>query len=454
MAKTRALPSRMTRLGQIAAMFFAAALPLAAQEQVYVRRGSPAREGRAWTEIAECGGPAREGGRLVLRSDVGSVRVLPQAGGRIVCRVRIRAFTPNLEQAQRFFREYKLGAHTLEEGSLMISGELPSEYHWHRSLSVHFEITIPKDYNLDLETNAGDLIVGNLNGQLRGDTAGGDVQVGDVSGAVHVETKGGDIDLGLVGGRLEAQTAGGSIHAREVNGDAVMETSGGEITAGTIGGSVSATTAGGDIVLRGAKGPLRAETAGGTIRIGNCGSSVRVENAGGSIRVQGARGVVEAETAGGSIDLFRLENAVRAETTAGRIFAEISANRQTYSASRLETSVGDVFVFIPTDLPVSVDAAIEQAFGHHIVTDFPNLRWVANPEEMPGRLVRLEGPLNGGGKILRIRTLMGDIEIHRDDSPMLEEMRKHQEAFWNKWQEYWNTHCPVKAPEAQEPEQK
>jgi hypothetical protein len=451
MAKTRPL--------QIALTFFAASLPLAAQGQVYVRRGSPVREGRAWMEIAECGGAAREGGRLVLRSDVGSVTVKPGPSARVICRVRIRAFTPNLEQAQRLFREYKLGAHTLEEGSLTITGELPPEYHWHRALTVHFDISTPKDYNLDLETNAGDLIVGDLNGELRGDTAGGDVQVGDVSGPVHVETKGGDIDLGFVGGRLEAQTAGGSIHAREVNGDAVMETSGGEITAGSIGGSVSAETAAGDIVLRGAKGPVRAETAGGQIRIGPCGSSVRVENAGGSIRVQGARGVVEAETAGGSIDLFRLENAVRAEATAGRIFAEISANRQTFSASRLEASVGDVLVFIPADLPVSVDAAIEQAFGHHIVTDFPNLRWVASPEGMPGRsalaergVVRLEGPLNGGGKVLRLRTLMGDIEIHRDNSPLLEEMRKRQEALWNHWQDYWNTHC--KAPEKQGAEQK
>jgi DUF4097 and DUF4098 domain-containing protein YvlB len=451
MAKTCARPSRLPRWGQIAFMVFAAALPLAAQEQVYVRRASPQREGRAWTENAECGGAARDGGRLVLRSDLGSVRVLTQTGGRVICRVRIRAFTPNLEQAQRLLREYKIGAHDLEEGSLMITGELPPEYHWHRSLSVHFDITIPKDYNLDLETNAGDLMIGDLNGQLRGDTAGGDVRVGDVSGPVHVETKGGDIDLGLVGGRLEARTAGGSIHAREVNGDAVMETSGGEITAGTIGGSVSATTAGGDIVLRGAKGPVRAETAGGQIRIGACGSSVRVENAGGSIRVQGARGLVEAETAGGSIDLFRLENAVRAETSAGRIFAEISANRQTFSASRLETSVGDVFVFIPTDLPVSVDAAIEQAFGHRIVTDFPNLRWVASPEQMPGRVVRLEGPLNGGGRILRIRTVMGDIEIHRDNSPLLEEMRQHQQAFWNQWQQYWATHTKVTEPKEEEP---
>ena len=84
MARTVALFSAL--------MFMALVSPLAAQDQVYVRRGNPKREGRAWTEHAECGGAAREGGRLVLRSDAGSVRVMPQASGRVTCRVRIRAF--------------------------------------------------------------------------------------------------------------------------------------------------------------------------------------------------------------------------------------------------------------------------------------------------------------------------------------------------------------------------
>ena len=441
-----------TRLSAVALMWLAAGLPLAAQNPVFVKRGTPQREGRAWTEIAECGGVAREGGRLVVRLDLGSVTVQPQGSGRVACHVRIRAFTPNLEQAERLFRGYELGAHTLDDGSLMISATLPSEHQWHRALSVHFDITTPKRYNLDIETNAGDLIIGDLDGELKGDTSGGDIQVGDVTGPVHVETKGGDIDLGLVAGRLEAQTAGGSIHARQVNSDAVMETSGGEIAAGTIAGSVSAVTAGGDIVLRGAKGPLRAETAGGQIRIGPCGSSVRAETAGGSIRLQGARGVVEAEAAGGSIDLFRVESAVRAEASGGRILAEISANRETFAASHLATSVGDVDVFIPPDLPLSVDAAIEQAFGHHIVSDFPNLRFERRQIARPGRVVRLEGGLNGGGRILRIRTTMGDIAIHSADSPALQQMRQRQEAFWNQWQEYWNSHCKVRETKEDKPE--
>ena len=106
-----------------------------------------------------------------------------------------------------------------------------------------------------------------------------------------------------------------------------------------------AETSGGDIALRGATGPVTAETAGGQIQIGECGATIRAETAGGSIRLQGAKGGVVVETAGGSIDLFRMQSAVRALTSAGRIFAEIDANRATFAASHLETSVGDVQVF-------------------------------------------------------------------------------------------------------------
>ena len=90
----------------------------------------------------------------------------PQGNGRVACRVRIRAFTPNLEQAEQLFRGFELGAHTLDDGSLMISATLPSEYRWRRALSVHFDISTPKKYNLDIETNAGDLIIGDLDGEV------------------------------------------------------------------------------------------------------------------------------------------------------------------------------------------------------------------------------------------------------------------------------------------------
>lgn len=428
----------MVRLGFMlsVALGLIAAQPagVRAAEKAYVNRKEPQREDRGWVERAECGAAVREGGRLVLRVDSGSIAVKTGKNGRVECQVRLSAYTPSEEEARRYFKNYELNLRQPESGIVYITSESPPESRRRGRWSIHFDLAVPLRFNLDLETQGGDVSVQSLQGELRVATAGGDVRTGDVSGPARIETAGGDISLGNIGQRLEAHTAGGGIRVGDVQGDATLETSGGEIAAGQIRGTVRAETAGGDIALRGASGPVIAETAGGQILIGQCENSIRAQTAGGSIRLQGARGMVQAESAGGSIDLLRMQSAIRAETTAGRILAEINANRHTFAASHLETHVGDILVFIPPDLPINIDAAIEQAFGHRIVSDF-GLPVRGDQEGFERRSQRAEAHLNGGGKLLRIRTATGNIEIRKLDSQTLEEFNQRQENFWKRWQE-------------------
>ena len=161
---------------------------------------------------------------------------------------------------------------------------------------------------------------------------------------------------------------------------------------------------------------------------------MRAETAAGSIRLRGARGRVVAETAGGSIDLLQLEAGVRASTSAGRILAQFTATAKSFTASRLETSVGDVYVYLPVGLPLTIDAAIDAAAGHHIVTDFP-LSILGDKEDFGERTIRGHGTLNGGGEVLRIRTVAGNIEIRKLDARSLEDLKAREETSWNRWQE-------------------
>lgn len=425
----------LTVAGFTAGVILMLELPASVYAQAgYVHRGTPARQGRAWVEHAVCGAPVREGGRLILRADFGSVTAQPGASGQMTCKVRLQAYKSSQEEARRIIQSYELSIRLLEDGEVLLTGRTQRFDARQDRLAVDYEITVPLKFNLDLQTQGGELAVGNLDGELRAVTAGGDIRSGDVAGPVHAETAGGDINLGNLGQRVEARTAGGSIHVSDVKGDAFLETSGGEIRAGRIEGSARLRTAGGDILLRGAVGPVHAETAGGQIQIGPCDASIRAETAGGSIRVQGAQGRVEVETAGGSIDLFRLQNAVRAETAAGRILVEINANRDSFGPSRLDTSVGDIEVFLPPDLPLNIDAAIEQAFGHRIISDFP-LHIQGEEESFRQRSQRGEAALNGGGKPLRIRTIIGNIEIRKLDPRTIEELKVREEMFRKLWQE-------------------
>jgi DUF4097 and DUF4098 domain-containing protein YvlB len=430
----------MRTLRAVKALSLAAALGLAAGSlraagnQAYMKRGSLQREGSSWTERATCGAAAQPGGRLVVRADFGSVSVMPGARDRMSCQVSLRAFSADPESARQLLSSYRLSLQRLAGGELALVGEFTRPNSSPNKLSVSYQIRVPLKFNLNLKTQGGELRVEQLQGELSGVTAGGDIRTGDVTGPVRVETAGGDIELGNIGSRLEARTAGGGIRVGDVQGDASLETRGGEIRAGRILGSVTAQTAGGDIILRGATGPVRAQTAGGQIRIGQCNASIHALTAGGSIHLQGARGLVDAQTAGGNIDLYRIESAVRAQTAAGRILAEINAKPQTFGASQLMTASGDVQVFLPPDLPLTIKAAIAQALGHRIVSDFP-LR-IQNQEESFRQRSQLgEGQLNGGGNLLQIRTVMGNIEIRKLDQQTLEELQKRQEEFLKRWQE-------------------
>jgi len=91
-------------------------------------------------------------------------------------------------------------------------------------------------------------------------------------------------------------------------------------------------------------------------------------------------------------------------------------------------------VFLPPDLPLNIDAMIEESFGHKIVSDFP-IHLVTDDEDSSHGPKRGEGELNGGGKVLRIRTTMGNIEIHRLDSHTLEQFKLRQEDYWKRWED-------------------
>ncbi|HEV2232653.1 MAG TPA: hypothetical protein VGV68_04520 [Terriglobia bacterium] len=399
-----------------------------------VKRGEPQREGRAWVEHAECGAAVRNGARMLLRADFGSITVHTGQSNRVECRIRLQVYKASEDEAKRFFRSVELTAHALEGGGLSFNENNPPEHDRSGWSAADFDFTVPRRFNLDMETKGGNVTVGNLDGELRAATAGGNIQTGDISGPVRVETAGGDINVGNIGQRLMAKTAGGSIRANDIKGDATLETSGGEITAGFIEGAVHAQTSGGDIGLRGATGPVSAQTAGGQIQIGQCGASIHAETAGGSIHLQGAKGGVVVQTAGGSIDLYRMQSAVRAATAAGRILAEINANRETFAPSHLETSMGDIQVFLPPHLALNIDALIKESMGNRIVSDFP-LHLTREEDAFHHGPKRGEGSLNGGGKVLRIRTVMGNIEIHKLDPTIIEQFKRRQQNYWNQWEE-------------------
>ncbi|HEV2426253.1 MAG TPA: hypothetical protein VGZ29_15605 [Terriglobia bacterium] len=417
-------------------LLLASGLPVLAADAPYMRRGTPRREGRFWSELDACYLPVKPGGHLIVRTDLGTVTVVPGADPeRLQCEVKLLAFTPSDMEARNFFSRATLTARRTPPDGAYLELRLPGRSPIAGRVGIFFSIQVPRHFNVDVQTQSGAIQVCGLDGDLRALTAGGDIRSGDLTGVVRVDTGGGNITLGNIGQRLDARSGGGSIRVGDVKGDAYFDSQGGDIVAGMIGGSFHAQTGAGDIVLRGAAGPVMALTDGGQIQMGQCGSSVRAQTLAGSIHLDGARGRVQAQTGGGSIDLLQVMGAVQAETSAGNIVAQLDAGRDAFSASTLRSTMGDVHVFVPSDLPLTVNALIQSGIGHVIASDFPLTMRSRSPGDLGLGFVQGVGALAGGGPQLTLRTNLGNIEIRKEDAQAMARVKAYQLLFWRNWQE-------------------
>lgn len=370
-------------------------------------RGQLVRDGRYWVE--EITGTIPAAARVRVGSPQGAIELRGGPQSEITYRVRKRARTYREEEARRVLARYDLRVRRTGD-----TVQLTVESEHGEGMAADFLINVPKSTaQAHLETRGGNVLVEGIDGEAIASTAGGSITADRIGGDARLETAGGSLTLGQIGGRLHAETAGGNIELKS-GAEAVLATSGGTINVGTCDRALKAETAGGSIHVARARGDVVVETAGGNIHVGEAGGKVKAQTSGGSITVDSAGGLVRAETAGGGIRLWKVAGPVYAETAAGNITAQVVANRRTWGESVLETTVGDVVVYLPEDLAVTIHATIEMGSGRHrIISDFPlDIRTTGDrpgPREIVG-----EGRLNGGGAPLRIRTTAGNIEIRKN----------------------------------------
>ena len=110
------------------------------------------------------------------------------------------------------------------------------------------------------------------------------------------------------------------------------------------------------------------------IDLGDVSGPVEIETGGGSIRLGWAKGAVRAQTGAGRIELNGVSAGTCVETGAGGILAKFIASKGERTDSVLETSAGDIVVYIAADVAITVRASIDLANGHKISSDFSDIR--------------------------------------------------------------------------------
>ncbi|MBZ5700046.1 MAG: energy transducer TonB, partial [Acidobacteriia bacterium] len=302
---------------------------------------------------------------------------------------------------------------------------------------VNFEIHVPLRYNLDATTQAGNIDVQDIDGRVALVTAGGNITVGRVGGrntlshpapgvaaqvAARLETQGGHITIGDVAGGLRATTAGGHIMTGNIEGDAIIHTDGGHIHTGRVAGAATLDTGGGNIHVGSAGSSVTANTAGGHIDFGAAAGIIRAHTGGGAVRIDRFSGPAAVEASGGSVFLRQVDGPLRVSAATGNITAWFTDNaepgamaasksvRKMRGASQLTSGEGDIIVYLPRELAVTIDAVVEQGGAHRVVADASLPLRASYQDSASGvRALHCEGSLNGGGEVLHLRAVSGNI---------------------------------------------
>jgi len=386
----------------VAVLLFLLPLAVAQQTRVY-------GDGGNWTQ--EITGSLASAKNLRVKVEVGSVRVEGNGSQQgITYEIRNHSYNSSENKARHDFESYKISAYVRGDTAWIVGewdGGKPHRF------SGEFNINVPREMGeVKVETDGGSVTTVGVAGRVDAESGGGNIRFDDIGGPVNAETGGGSIDVGSVSSDLSLHTGGGSIKVMSAKGKIVAESGGGSVM--VVSGSQDAEleTGGGSIQVERCNGKVKASTGGGSIDLGDIGGAAEISTGGGSIRLSSAKGHVRAETGGGSIELMGVPSA-RAETGAGGIEAKFIPASGERNDSLLETSAGDITVYLAQGVNLSVRASIEIANGHSIRSDFPEIKVTTEGGDYGPKTVSAEGDLNGGGPVLKVRTTTGDIVIRK-----------------------------------------
>lgn len=358
------------------------------------------REGSYWVQTVT--GNASIAPSEILRvSTRGAVSLQGEARQDIAYALKRRAGVQGEAQARVLLDNVSVRTER-RSGELLLEVSLPADW----TSSAGLQLRVPRRLRETILESQGDSIEAfDLDGTLRADSSGGHVKVDRVRGKVIVRTGGGQVRLGKIEGSVLCFSGGGQIIADTISGEAGLNTEGGEIVVRLASGPVSASTAGGNIRIEEATHGVTATAKAGLIDVARSAGPVVAQTGAGAIKIRSAANV-QCQAGTGAIALESVYGGLQASTRSGSIVADLAG--KPLKNSILTTGSGDITVFIPSNLAVTVQAISASPGGRLIVSDFSEIR-----TRTAGARAEAEGSLNGGGPLLRLTALAGNIYLHR-----------------------------------------
>ncbi|MBU0519416.1 DUF4097 domain-containing protein [bacterium] len=399
------------------------------------------------------------GGRLVMQDLVGQVVIKGITGNKVTIVEKFFFDVDTEKEAESAFERYR--AKIKQSGDrITVTG---NDSNRRRYVTTSYDVTVPAKFNVAVETIGGDVRVQVIEGEVVLETMGGDLELTDVIGSIDAETAGGDINVqGLEGearlstaggdidlisakkgpyrlrtaggditlrtieGKLDAETSGGDVEVSDVTGDVDLGTSGGDIEISNVkGSSHRAKTSGGDVDANEITGDVDLSTSGGDVSAMLINGSVYGRTSGGNIDINDVNGDVDVSTSGGSLDIKSVMGRIQGKTSGGDVFARVQGNGMLKAPIRLSTSGGEITLQLPSKTKATVEAQIrthDPYSGYNVHSDF---KLKIEEDTQKGKkdsgwgrgyyIITATGEINGGGPLIELETVEGDINIEIRD---------------------------------------
>ncbi len=181
--------------------------------------------------------------------------------------------------------------------------------------------------------------------------------------SVSIENTAGDVEVATIAGNLDVETKSGNVQIQSVDRNLKLATLFGNVTVGNITGNTEITTKAGEINIKKVKGNARIESISGNVTLTEC------------------EGPVHIELKSGNLDIN---------------LAKISDD------CYLDLKSGNIQLGLPSAAQFSIDA---QSLSGNINSDFEVMI------ERNFARATSRGNVNGGGPLVKVRNISGNIEL-------------------------------------------
>ena len=196
--------------------------------------------------------PLAPGSTVVAKTSFGSVTITGAdvTNCSVVAQIRVQA--PTEEEAQEIAEQVKITLEPVGQ-TLTVKAEKPPKKR-RRSISISYDITVPKQTNVECGSSYGAIKLSNIDGNVKGKTSSGSISAENIQGSAQLDTSYGPVTCkNISGDNIKVKSSSGAINAENIRGSAELDTSYGSITCRDI--------SGGDVKLRTSSGKIKLSKA-------------------------------------------------------------------------------------------------------------------------------------------------------------------------------------------------